>query len=251
VERIVNETVFGNLPVRTFVTPIEEARKLGATMLFGERYGDEVRVVEVPKVSRELCGGTHVRSTAEIGPFVILSEGSVGSGARRIEAVTAGEAYALLRARAEETEALRGELVQARKQSGKRVGSAPSDASQVDAFVAAAKEAGGVRVLAYQVEGLDADELLALSDRVKQKAAPAAVVLGSREDGRVHLVANFDDSVAKRGLDASKVVKAAAALVGGGGGGRPTMARAGGTDVERLPEALEAAERLILDALTS
>ena len=251
VERIVNETVFGNLPVRTFVTPIEEARKLGATMLFGERYGDEVRVVEVPKVSRELCGGTHVRSTAEIGPFVILSEGSVGSGARRIEAVTAGEAYALLRARAEEAEALRGELAQARKQSGKRAGSAPTDASQVDAFVAAAKEAGGVRVLAHQVEGLDADELLALSDRVKQKAAPAAIVLGSREDGRVHLVANFDDSVAKRGLDASKVVKAAAALVGGGGGGRPTMARAGGTDVERLPEALEAAERLILDALTS
>src|SRR5919202_3169726 len=95
VERIVNENVFTNLPVRAYGTPIEEARKLGAMMLFGEKYGDEVRVIEIDDYSRELCGGTHVRSTAEIGPFVILSEGSVGSGSRRIEAVTAGEGVAL------------------------------------------------------------------------------------------------------------------------------------------------------------
>src|SRR4029078_11002948 len=98
VERRVNEQVFANLPVRTFETPIDEARKLGATMLFGEKYGDVVRVVEIDAYSRELCGGTHVRSTAEIGPFVILSEGSVGSGARRIEAGTSGEGLALLHA---------------------------------------------------------------------------------------------------------------------------------------------------------
>ena len=108
VERLVNEQIFVNRPVRTFETPIDEARRLGAQMLFGEKYGDVVRVVEIDGFSRELCGGTHVRATAEIGPFVILSESSVGSGARRIEAVTSGEAYALLHERAREADELRG-----------------------------------------------------------------------------------------------------------------------------------------------
>src|SRR5947199_2248423 len=118
-EHLVNEKVFENLPVHAFVTPIAEARKLGAMMLFGEKYGDEVRVVEIDGYSRELCGGTHVRSTAEVGPFAILSEGSVGSGARRIEAVTAGEAYALLHERAREAEALRAELDAVRREAKK------------------------------------------------------------------------------------------------------------------------------------
>ena len=102
VEQLVNERIFENLPVHTFLTPIDEARKLGAMMLFGEKYGDIVRVVEIPGFSRELCGGTHVRSTAEIGAFVIPSEGSVGSGVRRIEAITSGEAFAYLRAQERE-----------------------------------------------------------------------------------------------------------------------------------------------------
>src|SRR5204862_5626771 len=98
VETLVNEKVFDDLPVHTFVTPIAEAQRLGAMMLFGEKYGDEVRVVEISGFSRELCGGTHVRWTAEIGPFAILSESSVGAGVRRIEAFTAGEAWAHTRA---------------------------------------------------------------------------------------------------------------------------------------------------------
>jgi alanyl-tRNA synthetase len=243
VERLVNEAVFANRPVRAFYTPIEEARRLGAIMLFGEKYGDEVRVVEVDGVSRELCGGTHVRSTAEIGPFVLLSESSVGAGARRIEAITSGEAFALLAARADELEDLRQEIDRLRKEGRAK----PAAAAEIPE--PKVKVVNGVNVIAESVEGVDADALLELSDRFKQRHAPAAVVLGAAEDGKVHLVANFDSSVADR-ISASDVVREAAALVGGGGGGRPTMARAGGRDPERLPEALAAAEQSIIGALS-
>jgi alanyl-tRNA synthetase len=214
-------------------------------MLFGEKYGDVVRVVEVPGYSIELCGGTHVSSTAQVGPFVILSEGSVGAGVRRIEALTSGDAWALLDSRARELDGLRSELERVRKEAKARP--APSAAAQPDAEAEVRVESG-VNVIVQRVEGLDADSLLDLSDRFKQRHAPAAVVLGSREDGKVHLVANFDDAVAER-VSASDVVRQAAAIVGGGGGGRPTMARAGGKDPEKLPEALAEAERLILGAL--
>ena len=250
VEEIVNERVFENLPVHAFLTTIDEAKSLGATMLFGEKYGEVVRVVEVPGFSRELCGGTHVRSTAEIGPFAILSEGSVGSGVRRIEAVTSGEAFAYLRARAEEVDELREELESARKEAGKRRDTPAVGADVLERLLAGATEKGEVRVIVAEVGEMDADTLLELSDRLKQKAAPAAIVLGARENGRVHLVANFDQSVAERGLSASDVVKTAAGVVGGGGGGRPTMARAGGKDPEKLGEAIATAERAIIEALT-
>ena len=240
-----NEKVFEDLPVHAFVTPIDEARKLGATMLFGEKYGDEVRVVEIPGFSRELCGGTHVRWTAEIGPFVLLSESSVGAGVRRIEALTAGAAWEHLRAQAAEADELRTELGRARKQ---RPAKAEPDAATA-AMPEPKAEIGGIRVVVDEIEGLGADALLELSDRVKQRQAPAAVVLGSREDGRVHLVANFDSSVVARGLDASDVVRQAAAVVGGGGGGRPTMARAGGRDPEKLGEALATAEQALRERL--
>jgi alanyl-tRNA synthetase len=215
-------------------------------MLFGEKYGEIVRVVEVPGYSVELCGGTHVGSTAEIGPFVIVSEGSVGAGVRRIEAVTSGEAWAYLDESAREASALRSELDALRKEAQKRQ-SGPAQGSP-DAPDAEVRVEGGVNVIVQSVDGFDADALLDLSDRFKQKHAPAAVVLGSQEDGTVHLVANFDQAVADR-VSASDVVKQAAAIVGGGGGGRPTMARAGGKEPEKLPDALAEAERLIVGAL--
>ena len=243
VERRVNELVFENRPVHVFETPIDEARKLGAMMLFGEKYGDIVRVVEVPGYSVELCGGTHVGSSAEVGAFVLLSESSVGAGVRRVEAVTSGAAWAVLDERARELEALRAEIGALRKAPKAAVTAARADVPEPDV-----RAEGGVNVIVQPVEGLDADQLLDLSDRYKQKHAPAAIVLGSNEDGKVHLVASFDASVAEK-VSASDVLREAAAIVGGGGGGRPTMARAGGKDPEKLPDALAEAERLIVAAL--
>jgi alanyl-tRNA synthetase len=244
IERRVNEKIFEALPVHVFETPIDEARRLGATMLFGEKYGDIVRVVEIPGYSIELCGGTHVATTAEIGSFAILSEGSVGAGARRIEAVTSGDAWAYLDERSRELDGLRAELVELRKEAKKR----PAAVAAVEEPDAEVRLENGVHVIVQTVDGLGSDELLDLSDRFKQRHAPAAVVLGSRENGTVHLVANFDAAVAEK-VSASDVVREAAAIVGGGGGGRRTMARAGGKDPEKLPDALAEAERLILAAL--
>jgi len=244
VEHAINEIVFQNRPVRTFVTPIEEARNLGAMMLFGEKYGEEVRVVEIDGYSRELCGGTHVRSTAEIGPFVILSEGSVGSGARRIEAVTSGEAFALLHERSREAEQLRAELVETRKQAKGQT----AKAERTEVAPRSEEEIGGVNVYVGRMSDVTMDVLLAESDRIKQERQPAAVVLGGSEDGRVHLVANFDRSLEGK-VDAVEVIKAAAAEVGGGGGGRATMARAGGKDPAKLDAALERAEEALRAAL--
>jgi alanyl-tRNA synthetase len=244
VERRVNEVVFENRPVRTFVTPIAEARKLGAMMLFGEKYGDEVRLVEVDGYSRELCGGTHVRATAEVGPFVIVSESSVGSGARRIEAVTAGEAFALLNERAHEGDELRAELAETRKQAKRKTAAT----ERAEVAPRSEEEIGGVNVYVGRMSDVTMDALLQESDRIKQERQPAAVVLGGSEDGRVHLVANFDRSLEGK-VDAVEVIKAAAAEVGGGGGGRATMARAGGKDPAKLDAALERAEEALRAAL--
>jgi alanyl-tRNA synthetase len=245
VERLVNEKVFENLPVHAFETPLAEARKLGAMMLFGEKYGEDVRVVEIPGFSRELCGGTHVRWTAEIGPFVLLSESSVGSGARRIEALTAGEGFAWLQERGRELEQLRGELERLRKEAKR-----PKAASGGPEVVEERRNtAGDVEVIVVQAREATADQLLELSDKLMQQHAPAAVVLGAAEDGRVHLIVNVDRSLEGRGVDAVKVIREAAPVIGGGGGGRATMARAGGNDAAKLGEALAVAERTLLSQL--
>jgi len=222
------------------VTPIEEARRLGAMMLFGEKYGEHVRVVEIPGYSRELCGGTHVRWTAEIGPFVILSEGSVGAGARRIEAVTAGEAYAYLHAATREAAELRGELERARKEARKPLAETAAE------FEIVAKEGN---VLLVEAKALKGGPLRDLSDRVRRQEKAAAVIVGSVDDGRAYLVVNLDESLVGRGLDASKLVRDIGHHIGGGGGGRPTLAEAGGKNPEGLRDALEAGKRAIADAL--
>jgi alanyl-tRNA synthetase len=202
-------------------------------------------VVEIDDFSRELCGGTHVRSTAEIGPFVIMSETSVGSGARRIEAVTAGEAWSVLHGRSRELDDVRAELEQARREAKKPKASASSQSVDVEPEV---EVVNGTNVIVQALDGIGSDALLDLSDRFKQRQAPAAVVLGSRENGTVHLVANFDQDVAER-VSAGDIVKAIAPIVGGGGGGRPTMARAGGKQPEHLADALARARELITAAL--
>jgi alanyl-tRNA synthetase len=240
VQHLVNEKVFENLPVRTFVTPIDEARRLGAMMLFGEKYGDHVRLVEIPDFSRELCGGTHVRSTAEIGPFVILSEGSVGAGARRIEAVTSGEAHAYLHATMREAAELRAELERTRKESKRPKAEAAADFEIVE-------NEGGV-VLA-EAKSLKGGALRDLSDRLRQQEKAAGVIVGSVDDGRVYLVVNLDESLVGRGLDASKLVRELGKHIEGGGGGRPSLGEAGGKNPDGLRSALEAGKQAIAAAL--
>jgi alanyl-tRNA synthetase len=240
VQRLVNEQVFENHPVRAFVTPIEEARKLGAMMLFGEKYGDHVRVVEIAGFSRELCGGTHVRSTAEIGPFVILTESSVGAGTRRIEAVTSGEAHALLHATMHEADELRAELERVRREAKR-----PKSEAAVD-FEIVEKDGGVVLVQAKSLKG---GQLRDLSDRVRQQEKAAGVIVGSVDDGRAYLVINLDDTLVDRGLDASKLVREIGRHIEGGGGGRPGLAEAGGKNPAGLADALEAGKQAISDAL--
>ena len=243
VERIVNEKVFENLPVRTFVTPIDEARKLGAMMLFGEKYGDEVRVVEIPGFSSELCGGTHVRWTAEVGPFVLLSEASVGSGTRRIEAVTSSDAFAYLHGKTHEAEELREELARARKEAKK------GPKVSVGADVVFRDESDGIVVA--EVKSMKGAELRDLSDQIRQSKQATAVLLGSVDDGRAYLVVNLDRSLVEKGADAVSIVKKAAKKIGGGGGGKPTLAEAGGKNPEGLVEAYEVGKSEIASAIGS
>ena len=254
VEALVNRWVNDNHPVRAIETTRQEAEALGAMALFGEKYGDWVRMVEVADVSRELCGGTHVASTAEVGLFHVTQETSSASNVRRVEALTGpagahlfSERTAWLRELSRRLRVPEAEVVRAVERLSDRVrelekrGDAGLDRGRADALVAAADEVGGVRVVVEAVEAPDPKALLELSDTVKQRLGEAAVVLGCAVDGRVHLVANFAPSAVERGLKAGDVVRTAAEIAGGGGGGRDTMAQAGGRDPEKLPEALAAA----------
>jgi alanyl-tRNA synthetase len=240
VERRVNARVFQNLPVRIYETPIAEARKLGAMMLFGEKYGDIVRVVDIGGWSVELCGGTHVRSTAEIGPFAILGESSVGAGARRIEALTSGEAFAYLREQAREADALRQELDHARKESKKPRKDASAE------FEIVAREGP---VLLVEAKALKGGPLRDLSDMLRQQEKAEGAIVASSDDGRAFLVVNFDESLVARGLDASQIVRELGKHIGGGGGGKPTLAEAGGKNPGGVRDALDAGKQAVAAAL--
>ena len=233
VERLVNERVFANLPVRIYETPIAEARKLGAMTLFGEKYGDIVRVVDIDGWSVELCGGTHVRSTAEIGPFVILNESSVGAGARRIEAVTAGEAFALLHEQAREAGELRGELERARKEKPKPQLTAASYnvLDSMEGFFFA------------ESPGLQPGPLRDLSDRIRQQEKVGGTIVFSTIDDRVNFVVNLERPV--EGKDATTIAAALAESLGGRGGGKPNLAQGGGNRPDAIPDAIAAAKRVL------
>ncbi len=263
VEARVNGWIADGLAVRAIETTLDEARSLGAMALFGEKYGDWVRMVEVAEVSRELCGGTHVASTAEIGLFHVTTETSSASNVRRIEAVTgpgATELFeqrtarlrqlsALLRAPEQDLARAAERLVERSKQA-KKAASGGDDGAEFETLVAAAEDVGGIRVVtAVSAAADDAKALLALSDRVAQKLGDAAVVLGGNLDGKVHLVVQSTPAAVQRGVKAGEIVRVAAEVVGGGGGGRDTMAQAGGRHPERLDDALATARERIAAAL--
>ena len=228
------------------VMPRAEADALGAIGLFGEKYGDEVRVVAAGEFSKELCGGTHVSRTGEIGPFKIVSEGGIGSGTRRIEAITGAAVVEWYEARAQELEdrlAERDERIRHLEGELKRARSGRVDAA---ALAGEATAAGAVSMLVREVEAEEMDDLLAVSDQIKARLGDgAAVVLGARADGKAMLVANLAPAAIAAGLSAGDIIKHVAPLVGGGGGGREGMARAGGKNPAGLPEALDAARAMI------
>jgi alanyl-tRNA synthetase len=270
VEDRVNEWIARNDPVRPITTTLAEAKRLGAMALFGEKYGEVVRMVEIGDgdYSRELCGGTHVRSTAEIGAFRIVAETSSSANVRRIEALTGPEAVALLR----EHDRVLGQVVQAlrtrpedaaelvrkreherrelerRLQRGDGAGGGDG-AIDIDELMGRVVDVSGARVLMATVEVADAKALLPLADRLKARLGEGAVVLGAAVDGRVHLLVSVAPALVERGVKAGAVVKQAAAVVGGGGGGRDTLAQAGGREPAKLDAALDAARAAIASAL--
>ena len=261
IERIVNEQILRNTPVQTEVRNTEEAIAAGAMALFGEKYGDKVRVVSVPGFSIELCGGTHVRSTGDIGLFAIVGETGIAAGVRRIEAMTGldslttfqrqrdelGTVAGLLNARPGELVARVGSL----QDENKRLARELQQANMKAALAPAGKggeddsvEVAGVRLVARQVIGLDKDALRALVDRHRDQIKSGVVVLASPSDGKVAIVVGVTPDLTKR-VPAGQVVKHLAPIVGGGGGGRADFAEAGGKNPAKIGELLAASRGVI------
>jgi alanyl-tRNA synthetase len=266
VEDMVNRWILENQPVRALTTTLTEAKRLGAMALFGEKYGDVVRMVEVGdgSFSRELCGGTHVRFTSQIAVFKVLSETSSAANVRRIEAVTGPEAVELMR-RHDRALTRAGELlrmppesvpdgvaeVRARVKELEKAARRGSSNGAVDleALAAEAHDRDGARWLATVIEVQEAKVLLEIADKLRARLGDAAVVLGRADGDHVDLVANVAPALVERGVRANEILTDAAKLVGGGGGGRETVARAGGRDPAKLPDAIAAAAAAIEAAL--
>ena len=265
VEELVNKEIQAGLEVKTQIMGIEEAKKTGAMALFGEKYGDEVRVVSMGDFSVELCGGTHVANTSAITLFKIISEAGVAAGVRRIEALTGNNvleyyrglenqlhtvAKALKTTPAEITDKiahLQKELkeLHSENESLKSKMAQESLGNVMDQVV----EVKGVKVLASAVEGVDMNGLRDLGDQLKEKLGEGVVVLASAKDGKVSLLAMATQEAMNRGAHAGNLIKAAAAIVGGGGGGRPNMAQAGGKNPEKIGEAISKVQELVEDQL--
>ena len=260
-EALVNKEIQAALPVTTQIMGIEEAKKTGAMALFGEKYGDEVRVVSMGDFSVELCGGTHVANTANITLFKIVSEAGVAAGVRRIEALTGNNvieyyrqmeenlhtiAKTLKTSPAEITEKithLQKEVkeLQSENESLKSKMAQDSLGNVMDQVV----EVKGVKVLASAVDGVDMNGLRDLGDQLKEKLGEGVVVLASAKDGKVSLLAMATQGAMNKGAHAGNLIKAAAAIVGGGGGGRPNMAQAGGKNPDKIPEAIAKVAELV------
>ena len=265
VEAIVNEKIAEDLPVETKVMSLEEAKKTGAMALFGEKYGDTVRVVMIGDFSRELCGGTHVGHTGDIASFKILSESGVAAGIRRIEALTGrnvtayyqemeeklAETARILKTTpaslTERAEHLMAELkaLQSENESLKSKAAKEALGDVMDQVV----EVNGVKLLATKVSGIDMNGLRELGDQLKAKIAEGVVVLMSDLDGKVNMVAMATDGAMKKGAHAGNLIKGIAALVGGGGGGRPNMAQAGGKNPAGIDEAIKKSAEVLKEQI--
>jgi alanyl-tRNA synthetase len=264
VEELVNHEVRRNSEVSVRVMKYDDAIKAGAMALFGEKYGDEVRVIGMGEFSTELCGGTHVRRTGDIGFFKIVSESGVAAGIRRVEAVTAGgalayvqaqearlsEAAGLLKAQPQELGQKIAQLVDSARALEKELARLKSKvaAAQGDDLAQQAVEVKGVKVLAVALEGADAKALRETLDKLKDKLKSAALVLASTEGGKVSLIAGVTSDLAGK-VKAGELVNFVAQQVGGKGGGRADMAQAGGTDAAKLPAALASVQAWVRQKL--
>ncbi len=266
VEDIVNEQISKGLPVVAKNMPIEEAKKTGAQALFGEKYGDIVRVVNMSEFSIEFCGGTHVSNTSEIMAFKIISETGVAAGVRRIEALTSDglmKYYADMEAKLKNAAQLLKttpdsltdkitHMMAENKSLHSEVESLKSKMAQDAAgdVMDQVKEIKGVKLLAAQIDGVDMNGLRDLGDQLKGKLGEGVVVLASAGEGKVSLMATATDGVMKMGAHAGNLVTCIAGCVGGGGGGRPNMAQAGGKNPAGIPDALKKAEEVLESQLT-